>query len=157
MKSRSIIVKVLVTGATGFIGSHTCVELINAGYNVIVIDNFVNSKSCVLDKIKRITGKGIDFLYGDVTDKKTVELLFDNHDISAVIHFAGLKAVGESVHKPSMYYHNNLMSTITLCDVTQKYRLYLVHLLQYMAVLKPYLYKKHFQRVELQTLMVPQS
>ena len=113
--------KVLVTGATGFIGSHTCVELINAGYDVIGIDNFVNSKSCVLDKIKRITGKGIDFLYGDVTDKKTVELLFDNHDISAVIHFAGLKAVGESVHKPLMYYHNNLMSTITLCDVMQKY------------------------------------
>ena len=91
--------KVLVTGATGFIGSHTCVELINSGYEVVGIDNFVNSKPCVLERIKKVSGKEVSFFQGDITDKKTVESIFEANDISVVIHFAGLKAVGESFPK----------------------------------------------------------
>ena len=112
---------VLVTGATGFIASHTCVELIEAGYKVVGIDNFVNSKPEALNKIKAITGVDIAFYEGDVNDANILKKIFSEHDICAAIHFAGLKAVGESVAKPLEYYHNNLGSTITLCEVMREF------------------------------------
>ena len=112
---------ILVTGATGFIASHTCVELIEAGYEVVGIDNFANSKPEVLNKIKAITGVEIGFYEGDVNDANILKKIFSEHDICAAIHFAGLKAVGESVAKPLEYYHNNLGSTITLCEVMRDF------------------------------------
>ena len=112
---------VLVTGATGFIASHTCVELIEAGYKVVGIDNFVNSKPEALNKIKAITGVDIAFYEGDVNDANILKKIFSEYDICAAIHFAGLKAVGESVAKPLEYYHNNLGSTITLCEVMRDF------------------------------------
>ena len=108
--------KILVTGATGYIGSHTCVELLNAGYNVVGADNFINSKPDVLTKIEIICGNGIQFYEGDVTSADVLQSVFAEHKIDAVIHFAGLKAVGESVAKPLEYYRNNLLSTISLCQ-----------------------------------------
>ena len=109
--------KILVTGATGYIGSHTCVELLNAGYEVVGIDNFINSKPDVLDKIERICGKDINFYEGDLTSAEVLRSVFAENKIDAAIHFAGLKAVGESVAKPLEYYRNNLLSTINLCQV----------------------------------------
>ncbi len=108
---------ILVTGGTGYIGSHTCVELLENGYNVIIIDNFSNSKRDVVDKIKEITKKDFKFYEGDCCDKDILNKIFDEDDIDAVIHFAGFKAVGESVKMPLMYYRNNLDSTITLLEV----------------------------------------
>lgn len=108
---------IFVTGGTGYIGSHTCVELLNAGYEVIVIDNFSNSKPDVLDKIKAITGKSVTFYEGDVADGALLDHIFTAHpDIEATIHFAGYKAVGESVAKPLMYYGNNIGNTVVLCE-----------------------------------------
>ena len=109
--------KILVTGGTGYIGSHTVVELLNANYDVVVIDNFSNSKPEVIESIRKITGKDITFYEGDVCDKELLRKIFKENEIEAVIHFAGYKAVGESVKKPLMYYHNNLFSTITLLEV----------------------------------------
>lgn len=109
--------KILVTGGLGYIGSHTCVELLNDGYDVVVIDNLSNSKIEVVDKIKTITGKSFLFYEGDVRDEKLLENIFRSNNIDAVIHFAGLKAVGESVKKPLLYYQNNIDSTLTLCKV----------------------------------------
>ena len=107
---------VLVTGGAGFIGSHTCVELLGAGEEVVIIDNFSNSKPQVLDKIRDITGKDFKFYEVDLLDEEGVKKVFDeNPDIDSVIHFAALKAVGESVQKPLEYYHNNLTGTIILC------------------------------------------
>ena len=114
--------KILVTGGTGYIGSHTCVELLNNGYDVIIIDNLVNSKIDVLDKIREITGKEVTFYQGNVQDKELLESIFEKHRIDAVIHFAGLKAVGESVEKPLEYYQNNLDSTLVLLDTMRKYQ-----------------------------------
>ena len=114
--------KILVTGGIGFIGSHTCVELLNAGYEVVVIDNYYNSQKDVIDKIKTITGKDFVFYEGDVCDHDIVNRIFDEQKIDAVIHFAGYKAVGESVAKPLMYYSNNLDSTLVLCDVMAKHQ-----------------------------------
>ncbi len=108
---------ILVTGGTGYIGSHTCVELLENGYNVIIIDNFSNSKRDVVDKIKEITKKDFKFYEGDCCDKNILNKIFDENNIDAVIHFAGFKAVGESVKMPLMYYRNNLDSTITLLEV----------------------------------------
>ena len=113
--------KILVTGGTGFIGSHTVVELLNGGYEVIVIDNLSNSKIDVVDKIKKITNKNFDFYEEDVCNKEALEKIFKENKIDAVIHFAGYKAVGESVEKPLMYYRNNLDSTFSLCEVMSKY------------------------------------
>ena len=107
--------KVLVTGGLGFIGSHTVVELLDSGYDVVVIDNMSNSNKDVIDKINKITGKTIDFYENDVCDLNALEKIFSTHKIDAVIHFAGYKAVGESVAKPIMYYENNLLSTLHLC------------------------------------------
>ena len=112
---------ILVTGGTGFIGSHTCVELLNAGYDVAVIDNFSNSKPEVLKRIKTITGKEVKFYEGDLLDKKAIKKIFDENKIDAVIHFAGLKAVGESVSIPLKYYHNNITGTLMLCEVMKEY------------------------------------
>ena len=108
--------KVLVTGGAGYIGSHTCVELLNAGHEVVIIDNFVNSKPEALDCIRRITGKDFAFCEADLRDRAAVKKLFDEHEIDAVIHFAGLKAVGESVQKPLEYYDNNLGGFFVLAE-----------------------------------------
>ena len=113
--------KILVSGGCGFIGSHTCVELLNNDYEVVVIDDLSNSKEDVIDKIKEITKKDLTFYKGQVQDKELLKSIFDNHKIDAVIHFAGYKAVGESVAKPLMYYHNNLLSTIVLCETMKEY------------------------------------
>jgi len=113
--------KILVTGGAGYIGSHTCVELLDAGYEVVIVDNFSNSKPDVLDKIKEITNKNFSFYEGDVCDKELMDKIFDSENIDAVIHFAGYKAVGESVKLPLMYYRNNLDSTITLCEVMSEH------------------------------------
>ena len=113
--------KILITGGTGYIGSHTLVELLNSNYEVVCIDNFSNSKPEVIGKIKEITNKTFTFYEGDVCDKNILERIFNEHNIDAVIHFAGYKAVGESVKNPLMYYRNNLDSTITLLEVMKKY------------------------------------
>lgn len=113
--------KILVTGGTGFIGSHTCVELMDAGHDVVIIDNFYNSQKDVLDKIETITGKCPAFYEADCCDEAALENIFNEHAIDAAIHFAGYKAVGESVQKPIMYYENNLMSTLALCKVMAKH------------------------------------
>ncbi|MCX7773254.1 MAG: SDR family NAD(P)-dependent oxidoreductase, partial [Clostridia bacterium] len=105
---------ILVTGGTGYIGSHTCVELLSQGYDVVIADNFSNSKPEVLKRIKRITGKGPVFHKVDLLDDHALDSVFKAHTIDAVIHFAGLKAVGESVAKPLEYYHNNLTGTLNL-------------------------------------------
>ena len=106
---------ILVTGGTGFIGSHTVVELLQAGYEVVIADNLYNSKAMVVDRIETITGKRPAFYELDVCDKKALDTLFEKEKIDAVIHFAGYKAVGESTRKPIEYYENNLGSTLTLC------------------------------------------
>ena len=107
--------KILVTGGLGFIGSHAVVELLNDNYEVVVIDNLSNSSLDVIDKIKEITGKNFEFYQNDVCDLDALEKIFTDHKIDAVIHFAGYKAVGESVREPIMYYENNLVSTLHLC------------------------------------------
>ncbi len=104
---------VLVTGGMGYIGSHTCVELLEQGMDVVVIDNLVNSSEKAKERIEEITGKALTFYKADVRDRKKLDEIFSSHDIDCVIHFAGLKAVGESVEKPLEYYNNNLGSTIT--------------------------------------------
>ena len=113
--------KVLVTGGCGYIGSHTCCELLDKGYEVVIIDDLSNSKIETIDIIKEITNKDLVFYKGDVSDKELLNEIFSQHNIDCVIHFAGFKAVGESVSKPLMYYRNNLDSTITLCEVTNSY------------------------------------
>lgn len=108
---------ILVTGGTGYIGSHTVCELLDNNYEVIIIDNLVNSKIEVLDSIKEITGKEVKFYQGDVQDRELLNKIFQENKIDGVIHFAGLKAVGESVQKPILYYDNNLNSTLVLLSV----------------------------------------
>ncbi|CAM5183701.1 UDP-glucose 4-epimerase OS=Ureibacillus acetophenoni OX=614649 GN=SAMN05877842_104142 PE=4 SV=1 [Ureibacillus acetophenoni] len=113
--------RILVTGGAGYIGSHTCVALIDAGHSVIVADNLCNSRVEVLDRMKEITGKDIPFYHIDVTDYVAVERVFVEHEMDGVIHFAGLKAVGESVEKPLFYYYNNLVSTMILAKACLHY------------------------------------
>lgn len=113
---------ILVTGGTGYIGSHTVVELINNKYDVVIIDNLSNSKIDVVDKIEKITGIRPKFYLGDVCDKVILNKIFEENKIDAVIHFAGYKAVGESVEKPLMYYRNNIDSTLSLCEVTKEHK-----------------------------------
>ena len=108
---------ILVTGGAGYIGSHTAVELLDAGYNIVIIDNLDNSKEESIQNIKAITGKDFPFYKADVRNKEILRKIFEENDISCVIHFAGLKAVGESVAKPLYYYDNNLISTLSLCEV----------------------------------------
>ncbi len=112
---------ILVTGGAGYIGSHTCVELLNAGYGVVVIDNLYNSNQKAIDRIEQITGKKVKFYENDVLDRDALEKIFSENSIDAVIHFAGLKAVGESVHKPIEYYHTNIGGTLTLVDVMREH------------------------------------
>ena len=112
---------ILVTGGLGFIGSHTCVELLNNNYNIIVIDNLCNSKIDVVDKIYQITNRNILFFEYDLLDKENIEEVFKTFDIDAVIHFAGLKSVGESVNNPLLYYEINLLSTLNLLKVMKEY------------------------------------
>lgn len=112
---------ILVTGGLGYIGSHTCCELLDKGYNVVIIDNLSNSKKEVANYIKKITNKDIKFYEGDVCDKVLLEHIFSTNKIDAVIHFAGYKAVGESVKSPLKYYRNNIDSTLSLCEVMDKY------------------------------------
>ena len=113
--------KILVTGGCGYIGSHTCVELLNEGHDVVIIDNLSNSKESVVKIIEDITGKDVKFYKGDVCDKDLVTKIFKENKIDAVIHFAGLKAVGESVERPLLYYKNNIDSTINLCEVMSEF------------------------------------
>lgn len=108
---------VLITGGAGFIGSHAAIEFLNKGYELVILDNFSNSKPCVLDRIRKITGKDFKFYQIDLLDKPAVDRMFDEcPEIDSCIHFAGLKAVGESVSMPLAYYHNNLTGTINLCN-----------------------------------------
>jgi UDP-glucose 4-epimerase len=112
--------KILVTGGAGFIGSHTCVELINYGYEVVIIDNLSNSKKESINRIETLTGKRVKFYQDDILDFDAVDKIFMENEISAVIHFAGFKAVGESVEKPLEYYHNNITGTFVLLEAMRK-------------------------------------
>ena len=113
--------KVLVTGGSGYIGSHTCVELLNLGYEVVVVDNLSNSSPVAVERVKMLTGKNVPFYKYDVRDEEKLSSIFDEHKIDCVIHFAGLKAVGESVQMPIEYYSNNLNSTLVLCNVMRRH------------------------------------
>ncbi len=112
---------ILVTGGAGYIGSHTCIELINAGYDVVVLDNLCNSSEKSLERVAQITGKKIPFYKVDILDREGMNEIFEKESIDSVIHFAGLKAVGESVSKPLEYYHNNITGTLLLCDVMRSH------------------------------------
>ena len=112
---------VLVTGGAGYIGSHTCIELIHAGHTPIVVDNLCNSNPKSLERVQEIVGQNIAFIKGDVCDEALMEQVFSKYAIDCVIHFAGLKAVGESVSMPLDYYRNNLVSTMALCSVMDKH------------------------------------
>ena len=111
---------ILVTGGAGYIGSHTCIELINAGYEVVVLDNLCNSSKESLNRVGKIVGKEIKFYEADIRDAKALDAVFEKEDIDAVIHFAGLKAVGESVAKPLEYYDNNINGTVVLCNAMRR-------------------------------------
>ena len=113
--------RILVTGGAGYIGSHTCLELLNQGHEVVVFDNLSNSSEESLRRVKKLTGKDIVFYKADMLDRDALEAIFEKEKIDAVIHFAGLKAVGESVAKPLEYYYNNITGTLVLCDVMRKH------------------------------------
>ena len=112
--------KILVTGGAGYIGSHTCVELLNDGYEIIVLDNLSNSSEESLKRVQEITGKTLEFVKGDIRDHELLNSLFSNNEISSVIHFAGLKAVGESVSMPLAYYDNNVHGTLVLLEAMKQ-------------------------------------
>ena len=112
---------ILLTGGAGFIGSHTAVSLLNAGQDIVIVDNLYNSSPKVIDRIERITGKRPVFVEADCCDRAAMDRLFSDYDITGVIHFAGLKAVGESVEKPLLYYRNNLDSTLTVLEVMREH------------------------------------
>ena len=113
--------KVLVTGGAGYIGSHTCVELLNAGHEVVAFDNFYNSSMESINRVERITGKSVKFYEADMLDSAALDKIFTENKIDAVIHFAGYKAVGESVHKPLEYYYNNITGTLILVEAMKKH------------------------------------
>ncbi len=112
---------ILVTGGAGYIGSHTVVLLIEAGYNVLIFDNFSNASKESIKRVEKIVGKSIPVVEGDIRNREDLKKVFENHTIDSVIHFAGLKAVGESVEKPLKYYDNNVTGTVTLCEVMSEY------------------------------------
>lgn len=112
---------ILVAGGAGYIGSHTCVELLQTGYDVVVVDNLSNSSQESLNRVKKITGKSVKFYEADVADKEAMDKIFNENDIFGVINFAGLKAVGESVEKPLEYYQNNITGTLNMCEVMRKH------------------------------------
>ena len=111
---------ILVTGGAGYIGTHTCIKLLDAGYQVVVLDNFSNSSPEALKRVERLAGKAVELVTGDINDKPLLTRLFAQYSIEAVIHFAGLKAVGESVEQPLRYYHNNVTGTLSLCSAMQE-------------------------------------
>lgn len=113
--------KILVTGGAGYIGSHTCVELLNDGYEVVIVDNLYNSNKKAVDRIETITGKKVTFYETDILDREGLDSIFEKENVDAVIHFAGLKAVGESVRKPIEYYTNNVQGTLVLTDIMRKH------------------------------------
>ena len=113
--------KILLTGGAGFIATHTCVELMAAGHDVVVVDNYVNSQPEALRRVEEIAGRAVKAYEADVCDRAAMDKIFSENRFDAVIHFAGLKAVGESVHKPLEYYRNNLDSTLTLCETMRRY------------------------------------
>jgi len=113
--------KILVTGGAGYIGSHTCILLIEAGYEVVIFDNFSNASKESIVRVENIVKQSVPYVEGDIRSREDLESVFDTHEIDAVIHFAGLKAVGESVEKPLKYYDNNVNGTIVLCEVMQAY------------------------------------
>ncbi len=115
---------ILVTGGAGFIGSHTCVELLNAGFDVVVVDNLSNSHKVAVERIQVITDKSVTFYQVDINDAEGLAAVFEKESIEAVIHFAGLKAVGESVAKPILYYQNNVQGTLTLIETMQRFSVY---------------------------------
>ena len=114
--------RILVTGGAGYIGSHTCIELLEQGHEVVVVDNLCNSSKVSLERVEAITGKTVTFYEADLLDRDALDEIFDYEIIDAVIHFAGLKAVGESVSKPLEYYHNNITGTLILCDVMRDHK-----------------------------------
>ncbi|MCI8402977.1 MAG: UDP-glucose 4-epimerase GalE [Lachnospiraceae bacterium] len=113
---------ILVTGGAGYIGSHTCVELLNEGYDVVVVDNLYNASRKSLERVEQITGKKVTFYEADILDRDALNEIFDRESIDSVIHFAGFKAVGESVAKPLEYYYNNITGTLVLCDVMRSHQ-----------------------------------
>jgi len=115
--------RILVTGGAGYIGSHTCLELLKAGYEVIVVDNLVNSKEESLKRVQELVGKSLRFHKVDLLDRKALDAVVESSSIDAVIHFAGLKAIGESVTMPLRYYHNNVTGTLVLCEVMKKHNI----------------------------------
>jgi UDP-glucose 4-epimerase len=123
LSGEKLFMKILVTGGAGYIGSHTCVELLNSGYEVIVIDNLSNSKEESLKRVQKITGKKLKFYKEDLLDKKALAAIFAKSKIDSVIHFAGLKAVGESVQIPLKYYHNNVTGTLILLEAMNEYNI----------------------------------
>jgi UDP-glucose 4-epimerase len=112
---------ILVTGGAGYIGSHTCLELLNAGFDVVVIDNLSNSSQVSLERVEKLTGKTVTFIEGDILDHDALTALFSQHEIDVVVHFAGLKAVGESCEQPLRYFQNNVAGTLVLCEVMEAY------------------------------------
>ena len=120
--------KILVTGGAGYIGSHTCVELLNAGHEVVVLDNLCNSAAESLNRVQQLTQKSLTFIQGDIRDAQLLDQVFQQHSIDAVIHFAGLKAVGESQQIPLAYFDNNITGSISLVDGGQHAKYLLPHL-----------------------------
>ena len=139
---------ILVTGGAGFIGSHTVVELQNAGYDVVVVDNLVNSSRKSLERVEKITGKEVTFYEADINDAAALNEIFEKESIDSVIHFAGLKAVGESVAKPLEYYMNNISGSLTLFDVMRNHVQ-----LQFMEILHLFLLQRNALRARLLILM----
>jgi len=112
---------ILVTGGAGYIGSHTCILLIEAGYDIVIFDNFSNSSSESIKRVEKIVNQSIPLIVGDIRDKDALSQVFEQYTIESVIHFAGLKAVGESVEQPLKYYNNNISGTLVLCEVMAQY------------------------------------
>ena len=113
--------KILVTGGAGYIGSHTCVELLQEGHQIVVFDNLSNSKETSLQRVQQITGKSLTFYKADLLNEPALQAVFEREKLESVIHFAGLKAVGESVDHPLSYYHNNVTGTLVLCEVMKHF------------------------------------
>lgn len=151
--------KILVTGGAGYIGSHTCIALHEAGYDIVVYDNLSNSSREAVNRVSTLIGEPIEFIEGDIRDSESMRKVFAAHQFFGIIHFAGLKAVGESVAKPLMYYNNNVSGTITLLEVMAEYKvktLFSHHLLLSMAILK-FCLSMRIHRVPVPTLMVKAS